>query len=168
MDSQARASPQELEAVRGFIARKMQQAIYFSGAQIAAATLGRRRAILDTLQNKLSQTTRNWLQLQPVELRTQNGLFGTASSLVPEILRQQPLPREPAPRRRGPRGPQRREPARDTRAPPAAQAPQRQPAATYTPAAAAAPAAPRAQARPRGRGGQQPSARGPKGPKQQA
>ena len=168
MDSQACASPQELEAVRGFIAREMQQAIYFSGAQIAAATLGRRRAILDTLQNKLSQTTRNWLQLQPVELRTQNGLFGTASSLVPEILRQQPLPREPAPRRRGPRGPQRREPARDTRAPPAAQPPQRQPAATYTPAAAAAPAAPRAQTRPRGRGGQQPSARGPKSPKQQA
>ena len=166
MDSQARASPQELEAVRGFIAREMQVAVNFCGAQIAASTLGRRRAILDALQSKLSLTTRSWLQLQPVELRTQNGLFGPASSQVPEILRQQPLPREPAPRRRGPRAPRRREPPRET-AMPATQPPPRQPAATYTPTAAAAPAAPRAPARPRGHGGQQPSVRGPKGPKQQ-
>ena len=167
LDSRARASPLELEAVRGFIARELQLSTNFCGAQIAAATLARRKAILDALQHKLSQTTRSWLQLQPVTLSTASGIFGPVSAQVPEILRQQPLPRDPAPRRRGSRGHGRRQPARDPPAQAPAPAP-RQPAATYTPTAAAAPAAPRPQARPRGRGGQQPSGRGSKGAKQQA
>ena len=171
VDSNARASPLELDAIKGFIVRELQLAMNFGGAQIAAATLARRQAILDSLQNRLSQTTRNWLQLQPVELRTNTGLFGTASAQVPEILRQQPLPQAPAPRRRGHRGQAGR--GRPREAPPQAPAPQprRQPAATYTPLAAASTttaAAPRPQARPRGRGGRQPPARGSQGPKQQA
>ena len=171
VDSNARASPLELDAIKGFIVRELQLAMNFGGAQIAAATLARRQAILDSLQHRLSQTTRNWLQLQPVELRTNAGLFGTASAQVPEILRQQPLPQAPAPRRRGLRGQGGR--GRPREAPSQAPAPQprRQPAATYTPtasAAAPAAAAPRPQARPRGRGGRQPPARGSQGPKQRA
>ena len=140
MDSKSRASPTELDTIRGFAVKELQNAIFFSGAQIAAATISRRRAILEPLQNTLSQTTRNWLQLQPVELRTHQGLFGPASAAVPEIIRQQPPPvRETQPRRpRAPRPPARQAPARDPapaprRDPPAA----RRPAATYTPTAAA-------------------------------
>ena len=169
VDSSARASPLELDAIKGFIVRELQLAMNFGGAQIAAATLARRQAILDSLQHRLSQTTRNWLQLQPVELRTNAGLFGLASAQVPEILRQQPLPQAPAPRRRGNRGQGRRERPREAPAREPAPQPARRPAATYTPAAAAsAPPAPRPQARPRGRGGRQPPARGSQGPKQQA
>ena len=168
VDSQQRASPMELEAVRGFIARELQLATNFSGAQIAAATIARRKAILDSLQRQLSQTTRNWLQLQPVELRTHQGLFGPASAQVPEIMRQQPVPREQPPRRRAARHNNNR---RGATREPAAQAapadPPRRPAATYTPTAAAAPAAARPP-RSRGRGGSQPSSRGAKGAKQQA
>ena len=169
LDSSPRASPVELETVRGFIVRELQHAVNFSGAQIAASTLGRRRAILDPLHNQLSQTTRNWLQLQPVELRTHQGLFGPASALVPDIMRQQPVPRANPPNRRRagrPQHQQRREPTREPPAPRAPAQTARAPAATYTPTAAAAPAPPRAQNRPRGRGGQQPSARGARGAKQ--
>ena len=170
LDSSPRASPADLEAIRGFIARELQLAINFGGAQVATATLGRRKAVLDSLQHKLSQTTRNWLQLQPVELRTHQGLFGPASAQVPEILRQQPLPRDPQPtRRRAARAPARRGPSRDSSAQSAPPPQARRPAATYTPtAAAAAPPAPRQQHRPRGRGGRQPSGRGSSGTKQQA
>ena len=167
----ARASPLELDTLRGFIVKELQHATNFSGAQIAAATLGRRQAVLDALQHRLSQTSRNWLQLQPVELRTNNGLFGPASALVPDIMRQQPVPRNTNNnnnfRRRAARPQGRREPAREPRAPQAPPQPARAPAATYTPTAAAAPAPPRAQNRPRGRGGQQPSARGARAPRQQ-
>ena len=167
VDSRDRASAQELDAVRGFIARELQFAVNFSGSQIAAATIARRKAILDSLQRQLNQTTRNWLQLQPVGLRTHQGLFGPASAQVPEIMRQQPVPREQPPRRRAARGPNRRGAAREPAAQAAPAEPPRRPAATYTPTAAAAPAAERPP-RPRGRGGQQPSSRGAKGPKQQA
>ena len=170
LDSSPRASQVELDTVRGFIVRELQHATNFSGAQIAAATLGRRRAILDPLHRQLSQTTRNWLQLQPVGLRTHQGLFGSASALVPDIMRQQPVPRanpQPRDRRRAARPQNRREAPREPPAPAAPAPPARAPAATYTPTAAAAPAPPRAQYRPRGRGGQQPSARGPRVTKQQ-
>ena len=168
LDSQPRASQADLDVVRGFIVRELHLAINFSGAQVAAATLARRKAILDSLQHQLSQTTRNWLQLQPVELRTDQGLFGPASALVPEIIRQQPVPRpSQQPRRRAARFPRRREPAREPQAPQAQSQAQRAPAATFTPTAAAAPAPPRANYRPRGRGGQQPSGRGARAPKQQ-
>ena len=170
LDSSPRASPLELDTLRGFIVKELQHATNFSGAQIAAATLGRRQAVLDALQHRLSQTSRNWLQLQPVELRTNNGLFGPASALVPDIMRQQPVPRtnnNNNSRRRAARPQGRREPAREPRAPQAPPQPARAPAATYTPTAAAAPAPPRAQNRPRGRGGQQPSARGARAPRQQ-
>ena len=168
LDSQPRASQADLDVVRGFIVRELQLAVNFSGAQIAAATLARRRAILDSLQHQLSQTTRNWLQLQPVELRTDQGLFGPASALVPDIMRQQPVPRSnQQPRRRAAKPQRRREPAREPPAPPTQSQAHRAPAATYTPTAAAAPAPPRANTRPRGRGGQQPSGRGTRAPTQQ-
>ena len=169
LDSSPRASPLELETLRGFIVRELQLAANFGGAQIATATLGRRQAILDSLQHRLHQTTRNWLQLQPVELKTTQGLFGPASALVPDIMRQQPVPRATNQnnRRRAARPQRRREPARENPAPQAPPPPARAPAATYTPTAAAAPAPPRAQNRPRGRGGQQPSARGARAPRQQ-
>ena len=170
LDSSPRASQVELDTVRGFIVRELQHAANFSGAQIAASTLGRRRAILDQLHRQLSQTTRNWLQLQPVGLSTQQGLFGPASALVPDIMRQQPVPRantQPRDRRRAARPQYRREATREPPAQAAPAQPTRAPAATYTPTAAAAPAPQRAQNRPRGRGGQQPSARGARGNKQQ-
>ena len=171
MDSSPRASAAELDALKGFIVKELHLAINFSGAQIAASTLGRRRAILNNLQQQLNLTTRNWLQLQPVELLTTQGLFGPASALVPEIMRQQPVPRsQPPNRRRGNRGPARRDPPRASSAP-ATQAQQaRRPAATYTPSAAAAVAPPPVPqpARSRGRGGRQPSTRGAKGPQSQA
>ena len=168
LDSSPRASQVELDTVKGFIVRELQHAVNFSGAQIAASTLGRRRAILDPLQNQLSQTTRNWLQLQPVELRTHQGLFGPASAQVPDLMRQQlaQRPSQPNARRRAPRPQQRREQAREPPAPRAPAQANRAPTATYTPMAAAAPAPPRAQNRSRGRGGQQPSARGARGAKQ--
>ena len=168
LDSRQRASPRELDAVRGFIARELQHAMNFGGAQIAAATLGRRQAILDSLQLQLNQTTRNWLQLQPVELRTHQGLFGPASAQVPEIMRQQPVPRPQPPRRRAARGPPRRDAPREPVAQAAPAAPSRRPAATYTPTAASAPEAEHQPTRTRGRGGRQPSSRGTKGPKKQA
>ena len=171
MDSSPRASAAELDALKGFIVKELHLAINFSGAQIAASTIGRRRAILSNLHQQLSLTTRNWLQLQPVELLTNQGLFGSASALVPEIMRQQPVPRsQQNNRRRANRGPTRRDPPRASSAP-ATQAPQaRRPAATYTPSAAAEVAPPPAPqpARSRGRGGRQPSTRGAKGPKSQA
>ena len=169
LDSSPRASQVELDTVRGFIVRELQHAANFSGAQIAASTLGRRRAILDQLHRQLSQTTRNWLQLQPVGLSTQQGLFWPASALVPDIMRQQPVPRantQPRDRRRAARPQYRREATREPPAQAAPAQPTRAPAATYTPTAAAAPAPQRAQNRPRGRGGQQPSARGARGAKQ--
>ena len=98
LDSRRRASPRELDAVRGYIARELQHAMNFGGAQIAASTLGRRQAILDSLQLQLNQTTRNWLQLQLVELRTHQGLFRPDSTQVPEIMHQQPVPRQQPPR----------------------------------------------------------------------
>ena len=171
MDSRPRASPADMDSLRGFIVKELHLAINFCGAQIAASTLGRRRAILNGLQAQLSQTTRNWLQLQPVELLTDQGLFGRASAQVPEIIRQQPVPRpQQSNRRRAGRGSGRRDPSRATSAPTAPAPASRRPAATYTPAAAAAAAQPAAPQppRPRGRGGRQPSTRGAKKPQSQA
>ena len=136
LQSHSRATPAELEALRGYTVKELQHSINFSGAQIAAATLARRQAILDPLHRSLNQTTRNWLQLQPVDLRTHQGLFGPASAQIPEIMRQQPVPREAPPRRPAAPRPQ---PRRDQPRQPAARTtqPARRPAATYTPTAAA-------------------------------
>lgn len=166
MDSQPRATQPELDAIRGFAVRELQNAVFFGGAQIAATTIARRQAILDKLQGTLSQTTRNWLQLQPVELRSHQGLFGPASASVPDIMRQQPV-REPPPRRpAAPRPPARKEPAREPADPPRSEfrAPRR-PAATYTPAAAAGK---RKESSAPGRRGRGTSSRGSKASKRRA
>ena len=136
LQSHSRATPAELEALKGYTVKELQHAINFSGAQIAAATLARRQAILEPLHRSLNHTTRNWLQLQPVDLRTHQGLFGTASAQIPEIMRQQPVPREAPPRRPAAPRPQ---PRRDQPRQQSNRAPQtsRRPAATYTPTAAA-------------------------------
>jgi len=68
-------------------------------------------------------TTRNWLQLQPVGLRSDQGLFGPASAAVPELLRQSAPVQSQA--RRGSQRPRPRQ--------------QRPATATHTSAAAAAP-----------------------------
>ena len=137
-DSVDRASPAQLSALKEFAVRELHQSINFGGALLASSTLARRKAILDGLSSVLPQNTRNWLQLQPVGLQSSQGLFGTASAQVPEIIRQLPPPPRPAapPRRFQPRpAPRERERPRAPYRPPVNR--RGRPSATYTPAAAA-------------------------------
>ena len=66
----------------------------FGGAQFAAATLALHQ---DSLQQWLSLTTRNWLQLQPVELRTNTVLFGPALHRCQRSCSSSRCPRPPRP-----------------------------------------------------------------------
>lgn len=93
-DSVGKASPTQLQALRDFAVKELHQSIDFGGAILASSTLARRKAILDGLGSSLSQNTRNWLQLQPVSLQSSLGMFGPASASVPEIMRQQPVPKQ--------------------------------------------------------------------------
>ena len=145
-DSQSRATPQQLLVLRDFAARELTHVANFGGAIVTASTLARRKAILDKLSS-LSNNTRNWLQLQPVGPTSAHGLFGPASSSVPELIRQQaPPPKAPAP---APRRPPPRQQAPRYSAQPSEPRPARRsaPSATYTPSAAkeSAPAEPRSR-----------------------
>ena len=147
-DSQNKASPTQLQALKDFAARELTHATNFSGAIISASTLARRKAILDTIQT-LPSSTKNWLQLQPVDLNSNQGLFGAASAAVPDIIRQQPA-KAPAFRRPTSRpAPRPREQPRERARPPAARP---APSATYTPSAAATETQPEKRQNRQGRG----------------
>jgi len=51
--SQENATPEQLDALKGFAIRELQQATDFGGALIASATLAHRKAILDSLAARL-------------------------------------------------------------------------------------------------------------------
>ena len=135
-DSYQKSSPAQLLALQDFAARELGHASNFGGAIIAASTLARRKAVLDSVKS-LPPTTKHWLQLQPVGLDSSQGLFGQASAAVPEIIRQQPPP-PPQPKTQSFRRAPARPAARPTAAPqrPARPAGRRSASSTYTPTAA--------------------------------
>ena len=141
-DSQALATDAQRDSLKRFMVRELELATSFGAASISAATLGRRKAVLDKLQHRLSPTTRNWLQLQPVSLLSSLGLFGPVSSAVPELMRQTQsgtgASSRSAPSRDRPRSTPQSGGSRGPR-----QQSRQRPSATYTPSAAVSAPAPR-------------------------
>lgn len=83
------ATQEQREVVRRYALHELQQSAAFGTSMLTATTLARRKSVVDRIGSRLPQSARDWLVMQPVSLRSSQGLFGPASASVPELLRQQ-------------------------------------------------------------------------------
>lgn len=87
----AHLPPDQRDIIKGFAFRELKLATQLSASMVTGATMARRKAILDRIAKQMLPSSRDWLLLQPVSLQSSGGLFGQASSQVPDILRQHQL-----------------------------------------------------------------------------
>ena len=87
--SSTSASEEQREVLRRMALQELRQATALGASVVTAATLARRHAVLGRLSAQMLPSTRDWLLLQPVTPESSQGLFGQASAIVPDLLRQQ-------------------------------------------------------------------------------